>query len=109
MSDRYEEFTEQVGQRVTEGMKQVQKAQVKAIRRIRDGAERYGLTERNVTFVDSLPSPRTIVKANFALAEDVLKAYKRYTLSILDAVLPETKPLKPRREKKVKGTSRAAA
>ena len=97
--DRYRDLTKYTGRLLTDALELVQRRQLGLIERVRDLAGRY-LPElpaspvSNLPLVAALPRPAPLARANFALAEALLKAQKRYTLAMLDAVA--SKPARKR-------------
>ncbi len=85
MSSRYTELTETLGERYSAAAERLRKAQVDAVERVRDAAQRFVPELPELPFADRIPSAHTIARANFALAETLLQAQKRYTLGLLDA------------------------
>ena len=93
---QYNELTEDLGSRLTEVIERIQTFQTDAISTLR---ERVGSFLPNSflsevptpALLEDLPRPEQIARANFALAEQLLRAQKRYALSILGALQPSEK------------------
>lgn len=103
MADSYTEFTHKLSETVVGGMDRLQTAQLDLIERVRETVNEYlpNLPELDLPFADSLPSAHQIASANFALAEDVLEAQKKFTLALLA-------PAKKKKGKKAKKVKQAA-
>jgi hypothetical protein len=86
MSNRYAELTERIGERYAGAADRLRNLQVDALERARDFAGRYLPELPELPFASRPPAPQAIARANFALAETLLEAQKRYTLGLLDAI-----------------------
>jgi hypothetical protein len=86
MSNRYAKLTERIGERYSAAAERLRDLQVAALERVREATQRFVPELPELPFADRVPSPRSIARANFALAETLLDAQKRYTLGLLDAL-----------------------
>lgn len=83
---QYAEFTREIGERVSEALKRIETAQSDAIAALRERLEGVFPELQRLPFVGRFPQPLEIAQANFALAEQILRAQKNYTLGLLDAL-----------------------
>jgi len=86
MSSRYTELTESIGERYSQAAERMRDLQVDLVERAREVTQRYLPELPELPLVARLPTPYAIARANFALAETLLAAQKRYTLGVLDAL-----------------------
>ena len=88
---QYNELTEDLGSRLTEVIERIQTFQTDAISTLRERVGSFLPEVPTPALLEDLPRPEQIARANFALAEQLLRAQKRYALSILDALQPSEK------------------
>jgi hypothetical protein len=85
----YARLTDRIGQEVARQLERAERGPVGALRRARARLDRLLPRLPALPLVDRLPSAATVVEANFALAERVLRAQKSFTLELLDALRRE--------------------
>jgi hypothetical protein len=88
---RYQSLTQNLGDSLTGALERVQNAQIDVIESVR---KRIGNVLPEIprpAALDSLPSPEDIVRANYALAERLLRAQQEYSLRVLEALAPASK------------------
>ena len=95
----YADLTQRLGKIVVEGVARAQKRQIAAVRRARELVERFTPELPELPLGGWLPRPQQVARANFALAEEFLKAQKSYTLGLLDALTGEKTPKRRRAAK----------
>ncbi len=82
---KYNEFTEDLGSRLTGLIQRVQTFQTDAIHAVRERIGSYLPELPTHRLLEDLPKPKQVARANFALAEQLLRAQRSYTLGLLDA------------------------
>ena len=92
---QYTELTEDLGSRLSDLIGRVQTFQTDAISAVRDRVESFLPELPTPALLENLPKPEQMARANFALAEQLLRAQKRYALGILDALQPSEKAAEP--------------
>ena len=85
---QYNELTEDLGSRLTDLIGRIQTAQTDAISAIRERVGSFLPELPTPALLEDLPKPAQVARANFALAEQLLRAQKRYAFGILDAFQP---------------------
>ncbi len=80
----YTELTERLGNGIVEQIERIQDSQLSALESIRQAVERFAPQLPNMDY--SLP--QAIGAANFALAEQLLAAQKKYALGLLESLAP---------------------
>ena len=85
----YQEFVSKVSDRLHEGLDRVQQSQIDLLKSFQERAGRY-TPSLPARIADRLPDPKTVVRANFGLAERLLKSQRSFALSVLEAL--ESKP-----------------
>ncbi len=88
---QYNELTEDLGSRLTDLIGRVQTFQTDAISAVRERVGSFLPELPTPALLENLPKPEQMARANFALAEQLLRAQKRYALGILDALQPSEK------------------
>ncbi len=88
---QYNELTEDLGSRLTDLIGRIQTFQTDAISAVRERVESFLPELPTPALLEDLPRPEHLARANFALAEQLLRAQKRYALGILDALQPSEK------------------
>ena len=87
----YQEFVSKVSDRLHDGLDRVQQSQLDLLKSIQERAGRFAPT-LPARIADRLPDPKAVVRANFGLAERLLKSQRSFALSVLEAL--ESKPAK---------------
>ena len=90
---QYNELTEDLGSRLTDLIGRIQTFQTDAISAVRERVESFLPELSTPALLEDLPRPEHLARANFALAEQLLRAQKGYALGILDAMQPSEKAL----------------
>ncbi len=85
---QYNELTEDLGSRLTDLIGRLQTFQTDAISAVRERVESFLPELPTPALLADLPKPAQLARANFALAEQLLQAQKRYALGILGALQP---------------------
>ncbi len=83
---QYDELTEGLGSRLSDLIEQIQTLQTDAIKAVRQRVEPYLPDLPTLPLFADLPKPAQVARANFALAEQLLRAQKSYTLGVLEAL-----------------------
>jgi hypothetical protein len=96
-NETYTEFVERLSTRIVEGIERLQEFQSKAIERVRETVQGFlPATDLDLPFANLLPTPQAVAQANFALAEQVLRAQKSYALGLIESIAGAAKPEKKR-------------
>jgi hypothetical protein len=83
---RYAELTTSLGDGLTRALERVEQVQIDLITGVNRTLGRYLPELPKPPYTDRLPSVRSVVDANYDLAERVLKAQRKYALGILEAL-----------------------
>jgi len=89
---RYQSLTQNLGDSLTGAIERVQNAQIDVIESVRKRVGNVLPEIPRPAALDALPSPASIVRANYALAARLLRAQQDYSLHVLEALAPQSKP-----------------
>ena len=84
----YEDLTQQVGDNMTEAMERMQGLQLDLVRTVIERVERF-VPSLPSALAERLPTPASIVRANYALAQRLLDAQRAHSLELATALTPE--------------------
>ncbi len=89
----YAEFMQRMSKQVVEGIERAHEFQSGAIERVREAVRSFipDLGRLELPFADALPSPQAVAKANFAFAEQVLRAQRDFTLGLIESLTSAAK------------------
>jgi hypothetical protein len=90
----YSEFMQRLSKQIVEGFERAHEVQVKAIERVREAVQPFlpDLGRIELPFADALPTPLSVAQANFAFAEELLRAQRSFTLGLIESLTGEEKP-----------------